>query len=222
MSIEYRLAPEHPFPAGPEDCYDVADYFVDNSPSMFGGPLKFIGGESAGSALAALTTLHLLESRPEFSLAGVFLNYGIFDLSLLPCARTWTNPLIMTTEHVRHFFDAYLPNKSADDRRNPAISPMYHPIFQYPGSQLARTSKYQGKSPQLPPALFLCGTQDAVLDDQVLMSFKWQIAGGEARVKFIEGAPHAFLLLDAKQFNIVAAGRDMIIEFVLEKCSGLA
>jgi pimeloyl-ACP methyl ester carboxylesterase len=123
----------------------------------------------------------------------------------------------MTTENVRHFYEAYLPNMSADDRRDPAISPMYHPIFQYPGSQFAATAKYQGKRPQLPPALFLCGTQDAVLDDQVLVIFKWQIAGGEARIKFISGAPHAFLFLDAKQFDIAAAGRDLMIDFVLEK-----
>jgi acetyl esterase/lipase len=217
ISVEYRLAPEHPFPASPDDCYDVAEYLVDNALSTYGGPLKFIGGESAGSNLTALTTLHLLDTRPNFSLAGVILNYGIFDLSLLPCARTWTNPLILTTKSINHFYDAYLPNMSPNDRRDPAISPMYHPIFQYPGSQLASAAKYPGKKPRLPPALFLCGTQDAVLDDQVLMSFKWQIGGGEARIKFIEGAPHAFLLLDANQFNITAEGRNLMIDFALEK-----
>lgn len=222
ISVEYRLAPEHPFPAGPDDCYDVAEYLVDQSPSTYGGTLKFIGGESAGSTLTALTTLHLLESRPRFSLCGVLLNYGLFDLSLLPCARTWTNPLIMTTENIHRFKDAYLLRTSEEERRNPAISPMYHPIFQYPGSQTVSAAKYQGKRPRLPPALFLCGTQDAVLDDQVLMSFKWQIAGGEARIKFLEGAPHAFLLLNAKKFNITAQGRDLMIEFVLEKTQCLS
>ena len=123
----------------------------------------------------------------------------------------------MTTENVQHFFNAYLPDISQSERRDPAISPMYHPIFQYPGSQLASTARYRGRRPRLPPALFLCGTQDAVLDDQILMSFKWQIAGGESRIKFIEGAPHAFLLLDSSQFNIAAEGRDLMIDFVLEK-----
>ena len=45
ISVGYRLAPEHPFPQGPEDCYDVAEWLVDNSEAKFGAPLKFVGGE---------------------------------------------------------------------------------------------------------------------------------------------------------------------------------
>lgn len=131
LSVEYRLAPEDPFPAGSEDCYDVAEYLVDNRLSQESGPLKFVGGESAGALLSALTVLHPLETRPAFSLVGVCMNFGLFDLSLLPSARTWTNPLIQETKGIEYFLDAYLPNLSADERRNPSISPMYHPIFQY-------------------------------------------------------------------------------------------
>ncbi len=45
VSVGYRLAPEYPFPAGPEDCFDAAEYLVDNSSTVFGAPLKFMGGE---------------------------------------------------------------------------------------------------------------------------------------------------------------------------------
>lgn len=45
ISVGYRLAPEDPFPAAPEDCQDVAEYLVQNAESQYGGPLKFIGGE---------------------------------------------------------------------------------------------------------------------------------------------------------------------------------
>lgn len=45
ISVGYRLAPEYPFPAGPEDCFDVAEYLVDNGEEEFGGPLRFVGGE---------------------------------------------------------------------------------------------------------------------------------------------------------------------------------
>ena len=45
ISVGYRLAPEHPFPQGPEDCYDAAEWLVDNSQDKFGAPLKFAGGE---------------------------------------------------------------------------------------------------------------------------------------------------------------------------------
>lgn len=45
VSVGYRLAPEHPFPQGPEDCYDVADYLLEHGEKEYGGPLLFIGGE---------------------------------------------------------------------------------------------------------------------------------------------------------------------------------
>jgi len=45
LSIGYRLAPEDPFPKGPEDCIDVGEYLVKNSEKEYGGPLRFIGGE---------------------------------------------------------------------------------------------------------------------------------------------------------------------------------
>jgi acetyl esterase/lipase len=44
LSVEYRLAPEFPFPCGPEDCYDVAQWLVANSKDHFGGEFSFIAG----------------------------------------------------------------------------------------------------------------------------------------------------------------------------------
>jgi acetyl esterase/lipase len=80
ISPEYRLAPEHPFPCGSQDVFDVAEYLVDNSLTTYGGPLKFIGGESAGSMLSMQTFLHLLESRPAFSFLGA--TYSYMDYSI--------------------------------------------------------------------------------------------------------------------------------------------
>jgi acetyl esterase/lipase len=215
ISTEYRLAPENPFPAGDEDVHDVAEYLVDSAPRLYGGPLKFIGGESAGATLSMSTILHLLETRPNFQLAGAAMMYGLYDWSLSPSVRTFTTPLIMTTEHVEHYGDAYLGKMSLQERRDPAISPIYHPIFKYPGSTLA-TGAISGNV-KLPPALFLSGTRDAILDDTVLMSFRYQVAGGEAHVKFVEGAPHAFLLFPADRFEMVARGRAILTEFLQEK-----
>jgi acetyl esterase/lipase len=214
VSTEYRLAPENPFPSGEEDVFDVAEYLVDNAPNLYSGPLKFIGGESAGATLSMSTILHLLETRPKFRFAGAALMYGLYDWSLSPSVRTFTAPLIMTTKHVKHYGEAYLGKRSPQERRDPAISPIYHPIFKYPGSTLEPGAIGDGM--KLPPALFLSGTKDATLDDTVLMSFRYQVAGGDARVKFVEGAPHAFLLFPADRFEMVARGRAILTEFLQE------
>lgn len=47
VSVGYRLAPEYPYPQGPEDCYDVGEWLVDNAEAKFGARLKFVGGEVA-------------------------------------------------------------------------------------------------------------------------------------------------------------------------------
>jgi acetyl esterase/lipase len=44
VSMEYRLAPEHPYPKGLEDCYDVAKWLATNGDDRYGAPLTFIAG----------------------------------------------------------------------------------------------------------------------------------------------------------------------------------
>ena len=69
VSIGYRLAPEHPFPKGPEDCYDAAEWFVDNSQAKFGVPLKFAGGEVGPDSYFKGEFVLILSSLP----AAIFL-----------------------------------------------------------------------------------------------------------------------------------------------------
>ncbi|KAH6701997.1 Alpha/Beta hydrolase protein [Leptodontidium sp. MPI-SDFR-AT-0119] len=180
ISIGYRLAPENPFPKGPEDCVDAAEYLVKNAESAYGGPLKFMGGESAGAHLSVVTTFHLLKTHPEFTLSGgLLLHFGCYDLSGLPNTKHFTRNLILNGEVIEHFVKAFVPTHTPDQRKEAAVSPYYEDF-----------SPFRGK---LPSALFTIGTEDPLLDDTVTMSVKWMMFGGEAIVKVFPGGCHGFI-----------------------------
>ncbi|PZD32816.1 Aes, Esteraselipase [Pyrenophora tritici-repentis] len=178
VSIGYRLAPEDPWPAGAEDCYDAAAWLVKNGPSVFGGELMFTGGESAGGHLACLVAFHLLETMPEFAFRGLLLHFGCYDMSsFLPHALHHETHLVIDYDVMKSYIDALLPNTTEAQRRHPSISPFWADL--------------RGK--KLPPALFTCGSEDPLLDDSVMMGSKWAMWGNESIVKIYHGAPHGFI-----------------------------
>jgi acetyl esterase len=59
VSVDYRLAPEHPWPAAPDDCEAAALWLVEHADARFGSSRLTIGGRSAGATLAVATLLRL-------------------------------------------------------------------------------------------------------------------------------------------------------------------
>ena len=172
VSVGYRLAPENPYPAGNEDCFDIGEYLIDHAARDFGAPLKFMGGDSAGAHLSVVTCYHLLTARPQFAFAGLVLNFGAYDLSgFLPQAHNFKTPLVLDVEIMQHYVDAYLPGKSIEERRHWRISPIFREM----------------RGLGLPPALFTCGTSDCLLDDSVMMAAKWRMSGSESILKVYPG-----------------------------------
>ncbi len=80
VSVDYRLAPEDPYPAGPDDCEAAAVWLTKNAFKEFGSELLFIGGESAGANLSAVTLLRMRDKHGFTGFAGTNLVYGGFDL----------------------------------------------------------------------------------------------------------------------------------------------
>jgi acetyl esterase len=174
VSLDYRLAPEFPFPAGPEDCYAAAEWLVENAKSEFGVETLFLAGDSAGANLAALTALQLRAAGTVDRVAGLVLTYGVFDLSGTPSSRNRGDALVLTERATHEFHDLYLPGRSPEDLRDPSISPLYADLT------------------GLPPAFLCAGTLDPLLDDSLFMTARLQAAGGEAEMHIIPESPHGF------------------------------
>src|SRR5256885_4714701 len=95
VSVDYRLAPEYPFPACIEDCKAAAKWLVDNAKKEFGTDKLFISGASAGAHLAALTALYIRDSLHAIDkVKGLNLIYGCYDLARTPSCRKSTDSTI--------------------------------------------------------------------------------------------------------------------------------
>jgi acetyl esterase/lipase len=173
VSVEYRLAPENPFPAGPDDCEAAALWVIAHAREL-GGERLAVGGESAGGHLSALTLLRIRDRLGRMPFSAANLVFGAFDLALTPSARRFGEQrLVLRTSDILHFADAFLPG--IVDRRTPDISPLY--------ADLAG----------LCPALFTIGTKDALLDDSLFMHARWRAAGNPAELAIYPGAVHGFI-----------------------------
>jgi acetyl esterase/lipase len=177
VSVDYRLAPEHPYPAGPDDCEEAALWLVERGAAELGVPARFaIGGESAGANLSVVSLLRL---RDRHAISGAFaaanLVYGGFDLGGSPSRRAWgERKLVLTDAGMRWFNECYLPGRGPEESRDPDISPLFADLH------------------DLPPALFTVGTADPLLDDTLQMAERWQAAGNRADLRVYDEACHAF------------------------------
>lgn len=175
FSVEYRLAPEHPYPAALEDCVAAALWLDGPGKAEFGISALAIGGESVGAHLAVMTLLRLrdLHGKPK-AFRGANLNAGFFDLGLTPSVRNWGEErLVVNTRDLTTFANDYV--REGIDRRRPDVSPLYADL--------------KG----LPPALFSVGTHDPLLDDTLYMSSRWAAAGNGGHTAVYPGGCHVFI-----------------------------
>ncbi len=175
-SAEYRLAPEHPYPAGPDDCEDAALWLLAGGAEELGAPPALaIGGESAGAQLAVVTLIRLRDRHGiETGFRAANLSYGAFDLSGTPSRRLVGESLVLTDAGMAWFTDNFVPDLDAEARRAPDVSPLYADLR------------------DLPPALFTVGTADPLLDDTLFMAARWEAAGNETDLRVYADGVHGF------------------------------
>ena len=164
VSVDYRLAPEHPWPAAPDDCETAALWLLEHAEAVFGTPRLMIGGASAGANLAMTTLLRLRDRGQVQPFAGAVLQFGAYDLSgRSPSGRIYAG---------EWFIKAYAGH--VHDRTNPDVSPLY------------------GDLRGLPPALLIVGTLDILLEDNLAMAARLSAAGNEVDLQVFPESPHGF------------------------------
>jgi acetyl esterase/lipase len=176
-SIDYRLAPEYPYPAGPDDCEDVVLHLLEQGAEQLDAPARFaIGGESAGAHLAVVTLLRLRDRHGiKNRISAANLVYGAYDLNGTPSQLLWGDRnLVLSTPIIHWFGNNFLPGAGFEQRRDPDISPLY-----------ARLG-------EMPPALFSVGTMDLLFDDSLFMAERWRAAGNRAEVAIYPEGVHGF------------------------------
>jgi monoterpene epsilon-lactone hydrolase len=164
LLVDYRLAPEHPFPAAVEDAFSSYRWMCKNGPCGEGPASKtFIGGDSAGGCLALSTLLGLRDANEDLPNAVVTLS-AFLDMAVTgkSVANRAGLDLLFKPSHLKKFAELYL---AGQDPLEPSVSPLY------------------GDISGLPPILMQVGDAELLLDDSVRFAEKAEKAGVEVTLE---------------------------------------
>ena len=189
INVDYRLAPEDPFPAGFDDCVFAARWAHENARRWNGDPSRMaMGGDSAGGNLAAAAMLALANDpgAPKFR-AGVLI-YGIYDF---PSTIERAASQRAVEGMARRYLGAQYPAALKDPRVSPlrAIKP---------GT--------------LPPCFVICGTADALLPESRSIDAALREAGIACESHEMADMPHAFMMIGA--LSACREGQRLMFDFL--------
>jgi len=192
VSVDYRLAPEHPFPAAVEDADDAARWVAENATYIYGDPRRIrVGGDSAGGNLAAAVAL-TARDRGFPTLEAQLLFYPVTRYGFeTESYRQNAGGYGLSREDMIWFWRQYL--KTPEDGENPRASPL-----------LARSHE------NLPPALIVTAEYDPLRDEGEAYGESLRRSGVPVAVVRYEGTIHGFVTMA----KILPEGRDAIARAV--------
>lgn len=178
VSVDYRLAPENPFPSGLEDCY-YATREIFKSPELLNSKREDITliGDSAGANLAAVVSM-MARDRDEFYPNKQILiypatNYNHGEDSPFPSVHENGTDYIMTSKKIQDYLDLYV--KSDEDKLNPYVAPL-----------LSNDLRSQ------PDTLIITAEYDPLRDEGEAYGYKLKSFGNNVEIYRIKDAIHGF------------------------------
>jgi len=199
VSVDYRLAPEYPFPAAPEDCYAVTrEIFMDATLFDVRPEDITLIGDSAGGNLAAVVSL-MARDRGEFIPSKQILLYPATwndhsEVSIFASMQENGSDYLLTTKRICDFMDLY--KSSDEDMNNPYLAPLLAPDLSKQPRTLIITAQY-----------------DPLRDEGEAYGRKLYEYGSEAEVFRMKDALHGFLSLP-KHFTHVKKSYELINRFL--------
>ncbi|WAP50699.1 alpha/beta hydrolase [Arthrobacter sp. ATA002] len=175
VSLDYRLAPAHPFPAAAEDCYAALLDLTARAGEWDAdaGRLAVVGDSAGGNLAAVLTLMTRDRSGPAIAFQGLL--YPATDLTMgSPSIEKNANAPLLTKQDMLRYRSLYLPREK--EYGDPYASPLLAP-------------DHSG----LPPALIQVAEHDPLRDDGLRYADALRAAGVPVRVTTYVGMPHGYL-----------------------------
>lgn len=179
VAVDYRLAPEHPFPAPLDDCYTALAWLLANHRDLSLDPQRVvIMGHSAGGGLAAALSI-MARDRGQYSLAGQVLIYPMLDhrtgSGQSPYPSRGTDTFSWLPAPNQFCWDCLRGGYTLDDDSVGLFSPALQPDLR-----------------NLPPTFISVGSQDLFLEEDVDFAIRLSRAGVAMELHVYTGAPHMF------------------------------
>jgi len=194
VSVDYRMAPENPYPAAVTDAYDATRWAADNMAALNGNGKLGVIGESAGGNLSAVVSLKAREEGgPKINFQCLLYPVTDCDLSRGSYVENGEG-YILETKTMQWFWDTYCPD--ASQRQEPYASPI----------RAADLSK-------LPPALIVTAEFDPLRDEGEAYGEALDAAGTEATVVRYDGLVHDFMAT-APLFECSRAGLEATVKAI--------
>jgi acetyl esterase len=179
VSVDYRLAPEYPFPSGLQDCYESLIWCKKNAEKLGADPTKIVvGGDSAGGNLAAATAI-LSSRKKEVNVSLQLLLFPVIDISSTDrdSYRNYKDGYMLTSEEMAWYRNHYISKE--EDVADPLVSPLHNENFDTLAAACIVTAEF-----------------DILRDEAEDYAKKLHLHGISVRCTRCNGVIHGFLSMD--------------------------